>query len=1010
MIGKTILRWLLSISLIIAIFITIALTPLGLKLGLFIADLVVPGTISYKEASGIITGPIKITQFKYTSDKEKISIDTLDLDWDPLRLLSKKIIIKHFVAHNVKITSPFGQSSGGFPIPASVEIGNAEIHELYVGTTPNEFPIYIKKIQLKAQINSQRTYLKSFVDMKKPFVLNTFLNVSGHPDNYSIEAHTKSPKLIWHLYGSGNTKGMTLKLNEGKTLDGSLSFNAAFRWAKNLAWDIQLNGKHLNFRDLNENWPTQFSIALSTQGHMQNNQPRYNVVTQITAPGTNIHINASHKNQLTINWNATINQLDYLYRPYKGSINSKGMWKADTFSFNINGKNINVPSIQLNAFSLQGKGSQQSHTIQGSVTKNNETINFIMQGGLHNQTWTGQLKKLTLISTQFWNWQLIKPTNLTLSNNRVSIENLCVKSGKEGNFCIHGNWDSRSRWQLKGDAQNFNSAVLLHFLFPKLTLTSTASLHLTAAGKGKKFDAVKANILLQNGILHYQLNGTYLDTPVQQGKINITFQKNDLSASTQLLLSKGNLLNSSITIPDFSINKSLSSQSIKGSLKFIFSDLTPFNKLLKDIAKPSGTLTADLTIKGTIKSPDIRGRVLFKNGSIEAPKYGIVFNKININISSFSANTIEYKIIAYSKNQPIHVEGVTRATPEGIKTTAKIKAQNAMLMNNSEYIVYASPDLEINILNYNIDVTGKIDIPQAIIQPHEITNIAKLPNNEVIYTAGDPESKQTTWKISANIKIKLGKNVTVNTGGFEATVNGEAVVRGQPKKTTLADGRIDIIKGKYTNFGTSLTIASGSYIQFINSPVDNPNLNIRATKRLQRTSSLTTQQIAVNDLIVGAELRGTFRHPKISFFSIPSTLSQADIISYLVLGSSSQSATSADTGALLKAAGALGGAGAGVGGAISEIKQGLGLSELGFESETVINAIGTPIEKQTSFVIGKHLTKNIYIRYSYGLGQGPFVPVNIFQVRYRINDHWSVLSSSSTLGSGADVVYTIETK
>ena len=46
----------------------------------------------------------------------------------------------------------------------------------------------------------------------------------------------------------------------------------------------------------------------------------------------------------------------------------------------------------------------------------------------------------------------------------------------------------------------------------------------------------------------------------------------------------------------------------------------------------------------------------------------------------------------------------------------------------------------------------------------------------------------------------------------------------------------------------------------------------------------------------------------------------------------------------------------------------------------LMNAVGMPVDRQTAFVVGKRLTKNIYVRYSVGLGQGPgpFIPVNIF--------------------------------
>jgi len=309
-----------------------------------------------------------------------------------------------------------------------------------------------------------------------------------------------------------------------------------------------------------------------------------------------------------------------------------------------------------------------------------------------------------------------------------------------------------------------------------------------------------------------------------------------------------------------------------------------------------------------------------------------------------------------------------------------------------------------------VDLKGKVDIPKGVIRPFDFVDMTTLPSNQIVYTDGEPLTSQSIWNVSANLKVSLGKDVTVNTSGFNATVTGAATLIGHPKKTTLANGRINVVKGTYSAYGKTLTITPNSYIQFINSPINNPNFNIRATKTIQvRQSFGGAQQLNLNNLIVGVELRGSFRHPKISFFSVPANLSQADILSYLVLGYSAKTASGSNIGLLLEAANSLGGKGTGIGGALSQIKQGLGLEELGVENETIMNTIGAPIDQQSTFVIGKRLTKNIYIRYSLGLGQGPFAPVNIFQLRYTLDRHWSIQTDSSSLGSGGDILYTIET-
>ena len=93
MIGKVLLRWLIVLMAIIAIAITILLTPAGLRIGLHVANIVLPGKIRYEHASGVITGPIEIRNFKYIDDTATLSIHKLKFSWNPWLLFHRKIDI-----------------------------------------------------------------------------------------------------------------------------------------------------------------------------------------------------------------------------------------------------------------------------------------------------------------------------------------------------------------------------------------------------------------------------------------------------------------------------------------------------------------------------------------------------------------------------------------------------------------------------------------------------------------------------------------------------------------------------------------------------------------------------------------------------------------------------------------------------------------------------------------------------------------------------------------------------
>ncbi len=1057
MIGKTILRWLVGAVALIAIFIIIMLTPLGLHITLQFAKTILPGEISYDHASGSITGPIEFRNFKYTDGSNILSIKKVKFSWKPLQLMHRKIVVTHFTANNVHLTirlaktkqTEIRKKKTAKPAekPYLLEISNAHVNFLSIGSTPNQYPVFIRHIRVNARAVPDNLRIRTAVDMSKPFPLRAYFNITGNLDRYTLYSRAVGQKVSWHLYGLGNSNGVFLNLNEGKTLGGTLSFDANINWAPQWQWDIKLNGSNLNFNELDPTWPKRITMNLQSTGVIKDKRLIFKLKTHITAPGTRIDLATEQKHKLNLKWDVSIAQLSRLYKQFKGSVQSKGEWLPDAktpvikgqitasnFSvlgyqgrsvnakctlypkqrrastFNIAGSNLNAPGIHLRSLQLQGKGTERAHQLKGSVAINGDTATFQMQGGLLNQNWEGQLQKLTLASQQYRQWQLIKPTAITLSKAHVTANNLCLKPiGTTGQLCLKGSWNANAAWQFSANGKNFNPGLLTTFFTTKLVLSSPSTIHATVSGRGKQLQTAKANILLHKGNFRYQLNGNYIASPLQQGNISLLLTQRSLTTSTQLVLSKKNIISASASFPSFSHDKPINKQRVHARIRAKISDFTPFNKTLKTVVEPKGQLSVDLTVNGKVKSPDVRGRIHLQNGSAFIPKLGIEVTKVDTNISSFSGGSVSYKITAYSKNQPITIDGKVLATHDGLKITTTINANDVLIMNTPEYIIYASPNLTATIQGHNVDLKGKVDIPKGVIQPFNFVGMTTLPSDQIVYTAGEPVTSQSTWNVSANVNVTLGKDVTVNTSGFNATVTGGATIIGHPKKMTLANGRVNVVKGTYSAYGRTLTITPNSYIQFINSPINNPNFNVRATKTIQVSQSLGgAQQINLNNIVVGVELRGSFRHPKISFFSVPENLSQADILSYLVLGYSAETTSGSNISLLLEAANTLGGKGTGIGGALSQIKQGLGLEELGIENETIMDAIGAPIDQQSAFVIGKRLTKNIYIRYSLGLGQGPFAPVNIFQLRYTLNRHWSIQTDSSSLGSGGDILYTIE--
>ncbi len=1054
MIKKILLRSLLSFFTIAAIFIILLLTPAGLHISLHLFRLLLPGTLSYESASGTIIRSVEIHNLKYTNENNSLTIDKLAFSWKPWQLLGRKINMTRFSANTIHLTlqPPIQREKQAYPLanrfkPYFFDIQEANINNLSIGYKTHQYPLLIHHIQLKAHIIPQKINIQAQIKTIQPIPLTTVFNVNGNWDHYRVQVRSTNNTTAWNLYGSGNTTGFSLNMDKSKTLNGILSFNAHLKWASIPQWNVQLNGSHLNFKSLNPDWPSQINLQLSTQGFIKNEKQHATFNTLIKTPGVNIHLAIIKKDVLDLKWTVNISDLSHLYKKFKGSIYSEGEWipKAPTpftkgsiqargfsalgynsttltakwnlylhqtqaSSLDIQATHLKTPFIQFNHLSLKSNGLESAHQLQGTITtKMKDQIAFQIRGGLNQGLWQGQLQKLTLTSSQHSAWHLEKPSDLRISKKQIAT-NLCLQSNtnrKRGQLCLYGNWEALTAWQFHIEGQQFNIGLLTHFLLPKLTLNSLSTLQATIRGHNDTPQFAKIDILLHQGKFHYQMNGNSITSPLQQGHIHISLRSHKLTALSQFTLAKNNTFNLSASLANFS-KIPIHQQQIHGSLKVDFNDLSLFNNTFRAITQPTGHLLMNLTISKQLTAPDIQGKIHLKNSRVFIPRLGIELTKINMEASSSSSNLMNYTISAYSKKQPINIKGKAITIKNHLKNTLTIEGHNVLIMDTPEYKVYATPTLKVVMQGHNIDLSGSVNIPQAILQPTEFNNVTLLPSDQIIYTAGAPLVNQTTWKIFAKIQAQLGNDVRVKTSGFDAMVTGKATIIGKPQTITLANGRINIVKGHYNAYGKTLTISPGSFIEFINSPVGNPSFNIYATKVIQVGQGITDQGLNLNNLTVGVAVHGSFHYPRITLFSIPTNLSQADILSYLLFGYASEKSNSANLSILLQAANALGG-GTGIGSAITQLKQGLGLTELGVESETLMNAIGVPVDQQTAFVIGKRLTKNIYIRYSLGLGQGPFVPANTFELRYTINRHWTLKTDSSTLGNGADILYTIET-
>jgi translocation and assembly module TamB len=270
-----------------------------------------------------------------------------------------------------------------------------------------------------------------------------------------------------------------------------------------------------------------------------------------------------------------------------------------------------------------------------------------------------------------------------------------------------------------------------------------------------------------------------------------------------------------------------------------------------------------------------------------------------------------------------------------------------------------------------MNITGSLTIPEADIQPTQFNSSVSASKDVVVITQ-EQSNEASAFPTHINVQLILGDKINLTALGFKARLTGDLLATGNASQQLQGKGQIVIKEGVYNAYGKKLTINDGK-ILFTGGPIDNPGLDIKAIKRS-------------DEYLVGIQISGLADAPDIKLFSDPS-MSDDEILAYLVLGKPLAQASVADAAILASAAAGFGGNGEG-------IAQKFGLDKLEIEGEG---------KEDASVELGKNLSPNLYV----GYGIGIFDPVNTVNIRYQLSKIWS-LRAESGQESGIDLLYTHE--
>lgn len=571
----------------------------------------------------------------------------------------------------------------------------------------------------------------------------------------------------------------------------------------------------------------------------------------------------------------------------------------------------------------------------------------------------------------------LRVKNLTLKNIDLTRANLHLQLSGSLNQAWHAQW----HLQIKH----------METLWPKLTGTLQSTGSITGQLYTPSIQTVITGDQAQLGI-----------------RGQVAFDRPALNAAVTVNLPNGSIMPISISLPVFA--GLTGSQPIVGKAELSVNNLQFITHYWPVLKNPQGNVQLLFKLSGALNQPIFNSEMTLRQGMVTIPRLGITLNKINFDAAFDEHKKLNYSGTAQSGSGHAIFQGLTDFSQPFFPTTLHLQGQNLEAVNLAEIKVQCTPDLQLQYAQQHLDLTGKIAIPKAIVTPKNFSHTVSLPSDVVIV---DQPKVEGSLPFTTTMQINItGEDIFLHYNDLEATLHGHLQIMQDPDSPATAVGSLAMTKGTYHAFGRDLIIQDGHFV-YTGNQLTNPGLNIKAVRQINsikmnesshfyeaNANSFQAVPIGNQLIMAGLQINGTLNHPATTLFSVPSDLSQNDILSYLLFGYPQSQANGHDVKTILSAASSLN-----LGGSMTKkIQEKLGLNELNVESTQIFDPVKNTVVPTTSLVVGKQLARDLYVHYSIGL----FNPVSVLNLRYILSKRFSIQSETSNIDNGADLLYGIE--
>ena len=655
-----------------------------------------------------------------------------------------------------------------------------------------------------------------------------------------------------------------------------------------------------------------------------------------------------------------------------------------------------LDGILLERLELEGSGRPDDHRLELVLRSSEGAMDVGLDGRLEEPAdadplWHFSMTEARLEYPELAPWELIDAANGHVGVDRVSVSRHCWGSG-DARLCLGADQTPDAldvAFELTDLGFDYFASLLPSGYSISGALSASGSV--SQRGDGPFVGDVDLRTTAGDIVLEAAdpREADDLRLRLEPSHARLALAPEAAKAEVALILEHGHL-RLDARLADPGNDTAFADRPLEGAFDLDIPDLAFVSEFLPDLSDVRGSVLGNLEFGGTLESPALMGALTVEEGQVRLPDIGILLADIGLEVRGDGGDSLDIAARAVSGDGSIDISGEVSPFLDVPTANLRIEGADFEAVNMRDARATISPDLVVTVGAGRIDIDGEVLIPFADITPEEVPAGSVRASTDQVLLEEDTDEvrpEAVAQALHARVRLRLGDDVRFDGFGLTARFEGNLQIVERPERPTTGTGELRILDGEYQAYGQGLVIDSGR-IFWAGGPLTEPGVDLRAVRRPR------------DDILVGANVRGTLEAPEFTLFSEPPMVQQEQL-SWLVLGRSLQEAPAGEQSALSQAALTLGVRGGDF--LARNIGDRLGIDQLAIETGT--GEAGAPADpSQAALVAGLYVTPRIFVSYGIGL----FDPVNVFRIRYTITSNLELVTESSSESTGADIIYTFE--